>query len=57
MEVWMEFWVNRWKDGRRLDEWTVGARGRGRSDSRRIPHATPGCCRIPVIDMFNRNLT
>ena len=48
MEVWMEFWVDGWTDGRRLDEWAVGARGGGRSDYHRIPHATPGCCRLPL---------
>ena len=30
----------------RLDEWQWG--GVGGADYRRIPHATPGCCRIPL---------
>ena len=53
----MDGWMDGWMDGRtdgRMDGLTDRAIGRlyewggGRSDYRRIPHATPGCCTLPL---------
>ena len=48
MDGWMDGWTDGWMIGR-LDEWawvcliTAGYH--------RIPHASPGCCRIPLTEI------